>query len=445
MVLPYYSLLQNVPRPDIGGAIERFGTTLAEAYAARSVMEARQREAQRQAEIQAQARAQFEADALALRDDPSPKNLLWFSTKYPDLMKQAEAGVSAIRAEERENIASSLKAPYFALESNDQDTFKETAQGLLVAYQNGGRNEDARVLKSAIDAADKGDVNRARLLIGARILSLETPEKFKGTSEYLTKGSLAFEQEESAAKKTEAEAKKAAIEADFAKEVQELGIVKTKEQIQNLAADRDIAKANLDIQRAKLALDREMAADARAARQLDLNKTLEDRRQKLVEKEAQFSKDYGTLEDTERLIMEVMSTDPNVRKRAHGRYIDIMRRTTPLAAATIVGQKGADYEEKANTIGSRLFLNAIEAMRGFGTLSENEGKRLQAAQGSLSLRQSVESMDKVLKDVLDVVRRNKMAAKMKYGVSEPKPEEKPGGAPAPPGAPSGEQNFPVDF
>ena len=74
---------------------------------------------------------------------------------------------------------------------------------------------------------------------------------------------------------------------------------------------------------------------------------------------------------------------------------------------TLPGSPAANFESLLETIQSQQFLTSVKQMRGMGALSENEGKKLAAAAGSLSLSMSDDELKKELQRIRDTLSKAK--------------------------------------
>ena len=74
---------------------------------------------------------------------------------------------------------------------------------------------------------------------------------------------------------------------------------------------------------------------------------------------------------------------------------------------TISGSDAAGFESQLETLQSQQFLSAVEQMKGMGSLSESEGKKLAGSVGSLSLDMSDEELKKELDRIYSVLEKAK--------------------------------------
>ena len=74
---------------------------------------------------------------------------------------------------------------------------------------------------------------------------------------------------------------------------------------------------------------------------------------------------------------------------------------------TLSGSDAAGFESQLETLQSQQFLSAVEQMKGMGSLSESEGKKLAGSVGSLSLDMSDEELKKELDRIYSVLEKAK--------------------------------------
>ena len=86
---------------------------------------------------------------------------------------------------------------------------------------------------------------------------------------------------------------------------------------------------------------------------------------------------------------------------------------------TMPGTDAANFEAMLETLQSQAFLSQISKMKGMGSLSEGEGKKLSAAIGSLSLSMSDKELRSELSRIRGVFDKAKSATVNKYQTQEP--------------------------
>ena len=83
---------------------------------------------------------------------------------------------------------------------------------------------------------------------------------------------------------------------------------------------------------------------------------------------------------------------------------------------TISGSPAANFEATLETIQSQAFLTQVKKMKGMGALSENEGKKLGAAIGSLSINMGDEKLRSELNRIRGVMEKAKQSLIKKYNL-----------------------------
>ena len=90
---------------------------------------------------------------------------------------------------------------------------------------------------------------------------------------------------------------------------------------------------------------------------------------------------------------------------------------------TLAGTDASDFEAMLDTFQSQAFLSQVEKMKGLGALSENEGKKLGAAIGTLSIDQSDKALRTELGRIKGVLNEAKKRMQKKFGISTSKTGE----------------------
>lgn len=182
----------------------------------------------------------------------------------------------------------------------------------------------------------------------------------------------------------------------------------------------DLQKQTLDVRREEQkqrALDRDIAREDNQIKREALQQKLEESKRKSEQgkRDVQFEAQnaIGAVEDTLGTVDRLL-TGEGLEKAAG----------VSSAFPTVPGSAAADFEAQLETLQSQAFLAQVEKMKGLGALSENEGKKLGAALGSLSLSMS----DKALRSELDRIKGTLNKARDKLRVKfnvQPQEEQAP--------------------
>jgi hypothetical protein len=258
----------------------------------------------------------------------------------------------------------------------------------------------------------------------------ELREKLAKASEAETKARVAFQTETDDIAKAkalrlfeEAKAKKEAVEAEFAKDK---AVAEEKQRAATLR------KTDADILIAK-ETNRIAALNAAAAKELNAVKRDEilQRREDAIEKRDQAKRDQDSL-----LGNQLSSIDNflNTAIRATNTPLSVRKSATgPIASQVFtISQEVADFEGLIETLGAQAFLAQIPQIKGTGSLSENEGNKLQASLQNLSLKQSPERLQENINEAV------RLLTKARENIAT-----RSGKAVAPPDVPAGELNVTV--
>ena len=233
--------------------------------------------------------------------------------------------------------------------------------------------------------------------------------------------------------KNVAEAKKAAIQADFAlaKEVQDLNL--TKAQIENYASQQDIARQNLKISK----LNADLKSEENELKRQDLQQKIDtarlERDEKLRTKVADANNVYANFDN----FLNTADRALQGWGRTKEGKVDISKPKGYVESATgpistrlpTLSQDTADFEELIETLGSQAFLSQVDKMRGLGALTEREGAALRASLTNLSLRQSPERLGQNLLEAQRLILKARNEVANKFGVkAEPDRPAGPGAA-----------------
>lgn len=134
--------------------------------------------------------------------------------------------------------------------------------------------------------------------------------------------------------------------------------------------------------------------------------------QKQQERNAEYSNAVASIDNLDATVQRILETPQDVMRSAHGPVDTYFPTLNP---------KVADYEELVNTLKSQSFLAMIPTIKGTGQLSDAEGKKLESALQSLSLRQSPQRMMEnllIIKNIMATAREN---LNKKYSTPSPRP------------------------
>lgn len=237
-----------------------------------------------------------------------------------------------------------------------------------------------------------------------------------------------------------AKALKASTEADFAASQAVKDLALKQAQIDNYAADQEIARENARI----AALNAELKREENVLRRRELEQKLSDaqveRDDKLRKKVSDANTAFANFDN----FLNTADRALSGWERDKSGKIDIARPKGYVKSATgpistrlpTISQDTADFEEQIESLKSQAFLSQVEKMKGLGALTEREGAALTAALTNLNLRQSPEQLGRNLLEAQRLILKARDEAARKYGVSAAPDRPAGPGAAAPAQVPS---------
>jgi hypothetical protein len=424
MVQPI-NYLAMMPQTNIPAAIEGFGEAL---------------QARRQRIAAEEAKAKYATDLQAVLENPSMTAFNEFALKYPtqrEVIKDVSARFSQEQKDQEFNIGAQVAV---SLENNNPDVALDIVERTIQARQNAGLPTTTYDQLSQIlsNTEDPDRVKKAQAITNFSLTLLD-PEKFGKVVQTLEAQELRPE------KVTEQRAKalKAGVEADFAASQAVKDLALKQAQIDNYAAQQDIARQNVRI----AALNAQIAQESNVLKRRELEQKLVDAqterddklRKKVSDANTAFANFDNFLNTADRALAGWGRTkDGKVDITKPKGYVESA--TGPISTRLpTLSQDTADFEELIEVLKGQAFLSQIEKMKGLGAMSDKEGDALRASLTNLSLRQSPEQLGRNLVEAQRLILKARNEAARKYGVgAEPDRPAGPGGA-APaqlPGAPT---------
>lgn len=409
---PPVNYLGQLPQIDLAKQFEGFGEALA------------QRQKLAQAE---EVKAAYAIDLQTVLQNPSMSAFNTFALKYPQQREVVKDVASRFTTEQ-------------------QDAEFNVGRDIAIALENGNEGVALDILNQTIDArtasklppsiygqiqktlSNTDDPDRIKKAQGQTnfALTLLNPEKFGKAAESLAKQKLdpeVFKEAQAKAREAlqkaknaeatapddiakakaarereEAEAKLKAIEAEFARgkavldaQQQAETIGKTKADIRKTDADILINKENARIAALNAAYNKETNQLRREELQQKIDEAKEKQGQAKRDQDSLLGNQLSSIDNFLNTAIRATNTPLATRQSATG----------PIASRVFTfSQDVADFEGLIETLGAQAFLAQIPQIKGTGSLSENEGNKLQASLQNLSLKQSPERLQENINEAV---------------------------------------------
>lgn len=374
---------------------------------------------------------QLQADLAKLSQNTSPAAVAQMMAKYPALSEHFKRTYDVLGQEQQKARLDQATEVYAALSSNDPELARERLLSQSEAYKNSGMDRES---KSLADMAEliKLHPETAKTSVGLFLASTMGPEKFTETFSKLESERRERDLEPSQLSKAQSDARKAAVDADFAESGAVLDLQKKGWDIFKIQEDVKIAKENNRIAAMNAALNRETNDLKRQELQAKLDEAKTKRDQEVRDRTATVEASRTTIDNSlstiDRLINNPALDDVVGALEGSKLYLN-----TP---GGIINPFTSSADERANaiadieTIKSQTFLNQLQQLKnssdkgasGLGSLTEKEGERLINGIQSLSRKQGEEQFRKNLTEVQRLLLKSRKALVDKFGVPDTIPD-----------------------
>lgn len=406
-----------MPQVNIGQAIEGFGQAL--------VQREQRQEKERQLEEARAAQIQYQNDLKDTLSNPTAEKFAALAVKYPTQREAFKQGWETLSKEQQNQEFLIGTQAFNALDSGNVDVAKNLLDQRIDAIKNTGR--DVTRLEAMRGALDSNpDIVKNQLGL---ILSSLDPDRWQKTAV----AASAMTSERAKSSEALSKAKKAAVDAEFAESQAVRDLELKQAQIDNYAADQEIARENLKINKLNADLKKEDNNLKRQELQQKIDEAKVARDEKLVKKvtdaNTAFANFDNFLNTADRALQGWnVGKDGKIDVKKPKGYVQSA--TGPLSTRLpTISQDVADFEETVETLKSQAFLSQVEKMKGLGSLTEREGAALTAALTNLSLRQSPEQLGRNLQEAQRLILKARNETERKFGVTAaPDRPAGPGGA-----------------
>lgn len=172
---------------------------------------------------------------------------------------------------------------------------------------------------------------------------------------------------------------------------------------QRLSLDRDTNRINIENKR----LDRQLSVETNDLKKQEIQQRIASNNQQLQQKQQDLNSGYR---DSINTLTTSMGTLNDIVTSPALKSITGIRGAIP----NVPGSDAADVQARLDTFKSQAFLSAVSAMKGMGALSDAEGKKLDAAVGSLQNSQSEDAFKRNANVIMSMYNQKRNDAVNKY-------------------------------
>lgn len=360
----------------------------------------------------AEAFQQLQSDIAKLGPNPTPANLADMIVRYPHLSEQFKRGYDVLTAEQQQSRTAQGSQIYAALEAGQPEIAQRMLAEQATAYRNSGDEPYAKALD---DSAELLRLNpgMAKTTVGLLLASTMGSEKFTETFTKLQTERREAGLDPSKLSKSQADARKTAIDAKFAESNAVADLQKKGWDIIKIQEDVKIAKENSRIAVINAQLNREKNELKRDEMKVKLAE-FEQKREQVVRDRV------ADVESANSNIDNMLNTADRILATSIGTIEDA---TGPISARLpTLSQDVADFEALIENIEAQAFLAQIPNLRGLGSLSDAEGKKVTAALQNLNLKQSPARLLANVREVQRLMLKARTSIAQRYGAPETIPD-----------------------
>ena len=403
MINPQAYMLEGNPFQGVTQGLNQ-GLQLGAAYADKQrAIEAAERE-------QA-AKEQMTADLTNLAKSPSAENYTKAMTMYPQLSEQLKRGYDVMDDGAKKAAVNTATQTSLLLNAGNTAEAKNMLEKQALAFENSGDINQANAYRAMTQMIDSNP-EQAKLstyLIAAQGLE---PSQF---GEYNAKfGGERREDELHPVAKRQANATVDKTVADTAKTQEETKYIapKVAAEISNLESQAEDRTTGRVLEQQKMQLQNDQFYQNLDQNQSQFYETLSQNERKMAQA---IAKAKETAEQRVTRLEKAQNLAVSAKQAADGSVLSAklasdfktINESTGgywnKAMRNIPGTKEYDFDQKLETLKSKVFLSQVDQMRGLGALTESEGAALKASIASINPNQSPKEVQKSLTEVAKVL------------------------------------------
>lgn len=274
---------------------------------------------QAQAQAKAEQQKLMSIDLEAASRDPNPGAIARLSLKYPQLSEGFKRSYDMMADEAKQSNLSAMTQVYSAVNAEQPALAVDLLRKQSEAMKAAGKEREAQASTVLADLIERSP-QHAKLTIGTALSGVMGPDKFAESFAKLGGEQRAQEQapadlaaKQGGAAKAAAEAKTAAITAQYADSQAVADLTKKQWDVTKIVQDIGIAKEQNRIRAMEAAAAKEGNALKREELQLRIDETKRARDEKIREKTAEAENAIGGIDKSTGLIAEILGDEDSLR------------------------------------------------------------------------------------------------------------------------------------
>lgn len=352
-------------------------------------------EKERQEAIQKQ-QMQEELSAFASKPNKTHEDYANIMARFPAIAENYQRSYSVLDSGRQQATFKTASRVYAALKTGNSGVAKSILETEALGFENAGDLNSANQMKQLAKMAEENP--DGLLTASGLMMSSANPDQFKDILGALNQNDLTPEEinlKRAQTEKTETETlwygDKTQAEIDNIEsqiEDRQTGRVLEQQKMQ-LQNDQFYAKLDQDQQLAYEKLNQEERKQARA---MAAAKETPIQRVERIEKAQNFADVAKNAAGTAQLAAQLVNDYKALGDATGAGVWNMARRAIP-------GTAEYNFSRRVEALKSQAFLISAEKMRGLGSLTESEGKKLENAIASLDLNQSTDQVARSIAEV----------------------------------------------
>lgn len=354
---------------------------------------------------------QQRADLVELSKNPTPQAIGALMIRYPGMSEQLKRASDVVGSAQQQAHVEHASQVYSAALSGRADIAEKLLNERATALRNSG-NEQGAAGAEHFARLVHDNPDQAKTVIGMQLAASMGPDKFAETFGKLGAEQRAAELQPDLVRKGAADASAAESGTDSAKSKAVSDAVDAKYadqtallKLEGIRTDNQYKRDQTKIAYLNAQIARESNAIQRQKLQLDLDKAVTERDEKVRGKVADAESAASNMDN---MLNTIERIKQNPRLNA---VLGSIEGRTPA-----ITDDGSDAIALIETLGSQAFLSQIPNIKGMGALSNAEGEKLQAAFQNLSRVQSEKQFRATLDEATRLLNKGRATVSKRYGV-----------------------------
>ncbi|WP_168383464.1 hypothetical protein [Acinetobacter indicus] len=384
---------------DVQNPVQTAMTGLTQGMQIGQFMQAKE-QAEREA-IQKQ-QMQEELSAFALKPNKTHDDYANIMARFPSLAENFQKSYNVLDAGRQQASFKTASRVYAAAAGGRTDIAKSILENEALGYENAGDAAQAEQMRNLAKMAEQNP--DGFLTSTGLFLASANPDKFKDTLGALGENQMLPEEinlKKAQTDKTKAEAEKTETETLWYADKTQAEINNLESQVEDRQTGRVLERQKMQLQNdqfyAKLDQDQQqfyenLNQEERKIAQTVFNvKEKPEQRMERLEKVEGFATAARNAAEGSKLAAQ-LANDVKALNESTGGYWNRAMRNVP-------GTDEYNFDQKLETMKSKIFLAQVDQMRGLGALTESEGAALKASIASINPNQDPRVVQQSLTEV----------------------------------------------